>query len=162
MNKLKKISIAAALLASAGTMSMAATAGPNHHGNKGHQKVHLYKKLELTDEQKAQVKAGKEQRRAQMKQTKEQMRALKKEMNQLMQAQVLDRNQLRTLLQRQANLKLEKMSQKHAAAQEFNAILTEKQRAKLKEMKANMKERRAMIREKREKRRQARKERQAD
>lgn len=157
MNKLKKVSIAAALLASAGTMSMAAMAGPgqNHNGYKGHNKNHLYQKLNITEEQKAQIRAGKQQRQAQMKQTKKELRAVKKEINQLMLADVLDRNQLRNLLQKQADLKLEKMTQKHAASQEFNALLTEEQRVKLDKIKANMKERRAMKREKREQRRNA-------
>ncbi len=157
MNKLKKVSIAAALLASAGAMSMTAIAGPgHHHDKKNHYKQKLYKKLELTEAQKVQIKANKEQRHAQMKVTKERMRTLKKQINEVMQQENLDQARLRSLLQQEADLKAEKMAQKHAAGREFRAMLSDEQRVKLAEFKARMKERKVMRKEKREARREAR------
>ncbi len=148
MNKLKKVSIAAALLASAGAMSMTAIAGPGHnHDKKAHYKEKLYKKLELTDAQKAQIKANKEQRHAQMKATKARMGEIKKQVHELMKQDTLDRSRLRSLLAQEADLKAEKIAQKHAAGQEFRAMLSDEQRVKLKEFKARMKEKRAAHKE---------------
>ncbi|NVJ65567.1 MAG: periplasmic heavy metal sensor [Gammaproteobacteria bacterium] len=154
MNKLKKVSIAAALLASAGAMSMSAIAGPGHqHDKKAHYKEKLYKKLELTEAQRAQIKANKEQRHAQMKASKVRMSELKKELHEVMQQDNLDRGRLRSLLAQEADLKAEKMAQKHAAGQEFRAMLTDEQRVKLKEFKARMQEKRAAHKEMRKERR---------
>lgn len=154
MNKLKKVSIAAALLASAGAMSMSAMAGPHHdHDKKMHYKQKLYKKLELTEEQKAQIKANKEARHAEMKAAKKAMMAIKKQLHKVMQAEQLDQERLSSLLQKEAAIKAKKMAQKHASAQEFKAMLTEEQRVKLAEFKAHMKEKRVKRKEMREERR---------
>ncbi|WP_251358312.1 Spy/CpxP family protein refolding chaperone [Kangiella sp. TOML190] len=147
MNKLRKVSIAAALLASAGAMSMSAVAGPMHkHHKKMHHKEHLYKKLELTEEQKAQVAANKGQRKAQLQANKARMADLNKQIREVMQQEVLDQGRLRSLLQQEADLKADKLAQKHAAGKEFRAILTDEQRVKLDEMKAHKREKRQKMR----------------
>lgn len=154
MNKMRKVSIAAALLASAGAMSLSAIAGPGHnHGNKGQHKEKMFQALELTDAQRAQMDARKVQRKASRTASKERMKNLKQQIQETMKQEQLDQGRLRGLLAQEAELKADKMAAKHASRQEFQAMLTDSQKAKFAELKEQMKDRRQQHREKRQERR---------
>lgn len=156
MNRMKKVSIAAAILAAVGTVSTVAVAGNKHHHGEKHHKSMIYKKLDLTEAQRAEIKSRKEARKASMQATKERAYALKKEIKQLMSQDSLDQGRLRDLLRQKADIEADKMANKHAAGKEFRAMLTSEQRTKLDELKAKMKERKAMRMEKRQERRESR------
>lgn len=143
MNHLKSLACKVALASSLVLAATAATAGPHHDRGEAKHKHHkmMMKKLDLTDAQKEQMKANKEANHASMKQVKQEMKVLKKELHQLMKNEQLDRSELSALLQKQAGLKADMMMQKHAAHKQMQAVLSEEQRVKLKEMRAKSKER---------------------
>ncbi len=158
MNSFSKASIAAALLATSGLISSAVIAGPEHkHEGKNHQQKMLFKKLELSEEQRAQVKAEREQQLALKKQSQEKLRNIKKEVRELMQAEVLDKSRLDTLLQQEASIKAERMAQQHASSKKFQAMLTDEQAARHAVIKEQMQAKRQLLQEQRQDRRDARK-----
>ncbi|MRX27699.1 Spy/CpxP family protein refolding chaperone [Kangiella sp. HZ709] len=158
MNSFSKASIAAALLATSGLMSSVVIAGPGHkHDSKNHQQKMLFKKLELTEEQRAQVKVEREQKLALKKQSQEKLRNIKKEVRELMQAEVLDKSRLDTLLQQEAAVKAARMAQQHESSKRFKAMLTDEQAARHAVIKEQRQAKRQLIKEQRQDRKDARK-----
>lgn len=143
MKSLKATVLGTAIVMGLGLSSFAVSAGEHRYDRDSRSKHHkmMMHKLDLTDSQKEQLKAFKETKRESMRSVRAEMKALKKELRQLMQSEELDRGQLANVLQRQASVKAEMMVQKHAAHKNMRSILTDEQRAKMKELREKAQER---------------------
>ena len=124
------------------------------HGKRGgrHMMKRMMKKLDLTDDQKAQVKQMRETQKAENQVLRDQMKQLREDMKSL------DRNDATAVAQiatRKGELSQQMFIAKNNARLAFEAILTEEQKAKLAEMKAKREARRAERMKKREERKAA-------
>lgn len=129
------------------------------HGgmHKGHSAEHhqmMMDKLGVNDEQRAQMDKLHQERMQAVKAHKKQMHELKQQKHELMQQDTLDKAKLQSNLRKQADIKAEMMAGKHQHHQEVNKVLSEEQRAKMKEMKAQMYQKREHKHEKANQRKQ--------
>ena len=99
----------------------------------------MIKKLDLTEAQQAELKTMREAQKTQSEGLREQMKALRTEMKALDSTSADYDSQVAALADKKANIDRQKFIQRSAAQQQFEAVLTEEQRAKLKEMKENRK-----------------------
>lgn len=113
--------------------------GPHHF--KGHFFEHMAEELDLTEGQKAQLKANREAAREAHKAQRQQMRELHRQLRAAIESGA-DQATLDSLGAELGRLQVAKMQQMHKQRQQFEAILTDEQKAKLEQLKAERKERR--------------------
>lgn len=128
--------------------------GGRHGGM--HMMKRMAKKLELTDDQKAQLKTMRETRKADNQVLRDQMKQLRQDMQNL---DPTDGAAVAALATRKGALAEQMFIARNNARVAFESILTDKQKAKLAEMKAKRQARRA---ERMKKRQERRAEREAD
>lgn len=106
--------------------------GTRHHGS--HFLEHLEEELDLTEGQVAQLKVNREANRDARKAQREQMRELRKQLREAIDSGA-DQGTLDELGAQLGKLHVAKMQEMQQMRQQFEAILTEEQKAKLKQMK---------------------------
>ena len=99
----------------------------------------MIKKLELTEDQQAQLKSFQEAQKTQRDALRTQKKAIRDEMKALDKTSADYQNQVAVIADKKANIDRQSFIQRSAAQQQFESILTVEQRAKLKEMKENRK-----------------------
>lgn len=121
--------------------------GGKHQGKRGGKRGggkmmgRMIQKLELTDAQQAQLKTLQEAQKTKREALREQMKSLRTEMKALDSTSADYQNQVAALADKKANIDRQRFIQRSEAKQQFQAILTEEQRAKLAELEENRKER---------------------
>lgn len=105
--------------------------------------------LNLTDEQKAQVKQIREASKTTVKPIREQMRANRRKLQELSANGNFDAAQVQAIAAQQGNLSAQLIVERERVKSQLFQILTPEQRAQAAEMKAKMKERRQNRMEKR-------------
>lgn len=151
MNKWKALA-GSLVLGSALTTSGMVLAFPDedqgHRGHKGHHGghhkermfEHLAEKLDLTEGQKAQLKANREAGKDARKAQREEWHALRKQLREAIESGA-DQATLDSLGAELGKLEVQKMQRMHEKQVQFESILTDEQKAKLAEMKAERMER---------------------
>ncbi|SDJ58249.1 Spy/CpxP family protein refolding chaperone [Microbulbifer yueqingensis] len=115
-----------------------------HHGDKGphHERMleRMAEKLELTEEQKAQIKANHEANRAEHRKLREEMHKVREEVSEALDSGA-DQATLDELASRLGALQIEKMRQRREMHEQLKAVLTDEQKAKLEQMHSERKDR---------------------
>lgn len=133
-----------------GSMSAMAFGGKHHdgegmHGGKGMMGKHLLRGVDLTDEQKAELKTLREQKREDMKANKgefrTQMMAERQQMQQLMLADNFDEAAVRALAEKMVDQQVERRVAMMKGQHEMMSILTPEQKVQVKENMDKMAER---------------------
>ncbi|GAA4355834.1 Spy/CpxP family protein refolding chaperone [Kangiella marina] len=131
----------------AGAFAVApAQAGPNHDSHK-HAKKHdrggmyILKKLDLSDEQKAEVKSIMKNAKEQKKGLHESLKAYKQALRDLVNSPDYSEQAVRSLHAQYQSVFADKVVIKANASHQINALLTPEQQAKKAEIKAKMKAR---------------------
>ena len=122
--------------------------GRGHHNGEhrkgGHHKERMFERLaeelELTEGQKAQMKADREAGKEARKADRQAMRDLRKQLREAIDSGA-DQATLDNLGAQLGKLEVAKMQHMHQKRQQFEAILTDEQKAKLEELKAERKAR---------------------
>ena len=111
-------------------------AGKHRGGRKGggHMMKRMAKKLNLTEDQQAQIKSFREAQKTQHQSLREQMKELRTETQALDTSSADYQNQVAALADKKANLDRASFIQRNAARQQFESVLTAEQRTMLKEM----------------------------
>lgn len=146
------------ILASAVALPGAAFAGDHHgrqggeHHGKGHHMQEMFdrmaEKLELTEAQKAQLKAKRETHHDALKSLKEQKHKLRDEIREALDSGA-DQTKLDGLAAQLGAVELRMMQQHHQMHKELEAVLSDEQKAKWEQMRKEHKERRMERRERR-------------
>ena len=110
------------------------------HGD-GRMMKRMTKKLNLTDAQQAELKTLREAQKEEHKALREEMKALRTEMQALDTTSADYQSKVAVLADKKADLDRKKFIQRSEARQKFEAVLTDEQRAKYKELKAKRKSR---------------------
>ena len=114
----------------------------HHRGKRGkHMMKRMARKLGLTDEQKAEMKTLREAHREEMKPLREQRKAIRTSLEALDPAAADYDAQITVIADQQANLARQMFILKNKMKQQMSAVLTDEQRAKMKEMRAERKQR---------------------
>jgi len=121
-------------------MSAAFGGEHGHHDFKGHFFERMADELGLTEGQKAQLEANREASREARKARRQQMRDLHGKLREAVDSGV-DQATLDTLGAELGKLQVTRMQEMQRARQQFEAILTDEQKAKLEQLKAGRKER---------------------
>jgi protein CpxP len=123
-------------------VSTAVIAGDRHHGNAGHAMVDskMFKGLDLTDAQKAQVDTLLKDYRATAFNKAERF-AMHEELQQVLQSETFDEAGVRVVLEKHQAKKLEQEVAALKLQHQIRAVLTPEQKAKLDERKAKMRQR---------------------
>ncbi|NGN99204.1 CpxP family protein [Grimontia sp. S25] len=133
-----------------GSMSAMAFGGKHHggegmHGGKGMMGKHLLRGVDLTDEQKAELKTLREQKREAMKANKgefrTQMMAERQQMQELMLADNFDEAAVRALAEKMVDQQVERRVAMMKSQHEMMSILTPEQKVQVKENMDKMAER---------------------
>ncbi|CZF80217.1 CpxP family protein [Grimontia marina] len=133
-----------------GSMSAMAFGGKHHggegmHGGKGMMGKHLLRGVDLTDEQKAELKTLREQKREAMKANKgefrTQMMAERQQMQELMLADNFDEAAVRALAEKMVDQRVERRIAMVKSQHEMMSILTPEQKVQVKENMEKMAER---------------------
>lgn len=111
------------------------------HYNSERKMARIAKKLNLTEDQQAQIKSLRSAQDTERQALREEMKALRTKMRELDTTNADYAGQVVILADQQANLQRKKFIQRSEARQQFEAVLTEAQRTTLKEMKAKRKNR---------------------
>ncbi|SHE85654.1 LTXXQ motif family protein [Microbulbifer donghaiensis] len=130
--------LAGALAVPGMTMAAGGEHGPHHF--KGPMFEHLAEELNLTEGQKAQLKANREANREARKAHREEMRALHEQLREAIDSGA-DQATLDRLGAELGKLQVAKMQEMHQQQAQFEAILTDEQKVKLEQLKAERKER---------------------
>jgi Spy/CpxP family protein refolding chaperone len=111
-------------------------AGKHRGGRKGGEQMmkRMTKMLDLTEAQQAQLKTIQEAQKTQRESLREAMKSLRTEMKALDTSSDGYSNQVAALADKKANLDRQQFIQRSEARQQFESVLTEEQRAKMKEM----------------------------
>lgn len=119
--------------------------GKRGFGKRGghHRGGMMLRGLDLTDEQKAQVKAVTQASRESSKPLREQMRANRQKLQTLSESGNFDQAQVQALADEQGKLTAQMIVEKEKVKSQISAILTPEQKAKAAEMKAQFKQKRA-------------------
>ena len=132
----------------AGAFAIApAQAGPNHDSHKhakkhqGHGGMYILKKLDLSDEQKTEVKAIMKNAKEQKKGLHESLKAYKQALSDLINRTDYSEQAVRSLQAQYQSVFADKAVIKANASHQINALLTPEQQAKKAEIKAKMKAR---------------------
>ena len=141
---MKKFNLLALVLSSVllTGVSTVAIAGDRHHGHAGHAMVdgRMFKGLDLTDAQKAQVEALIKAHRATAFNKAERL-AMHEELQQVLQNETFDEAGVRVVLEKHQAKKLEQEVAALKLQHQLRAVLTPEQKAKLDERKAKMRQR---------------------
>lgn len=133
-----------------GSMSAMAFGGKHHggegmHGGKGMMGKHLLRGVDLTDEQKAELKTLREQKRESMKANKgefrTQMMADRQQVQELMLADNFDEAAVRALAEKMVDQQVERRVAMVKSQHEMMSILTPEQKVQVKENMDKMAER---------------------
>ncbi|MFI2810541.1 MULTISPECIES: Spy/CpxP family protein refolding chaperone [Microbulbifer] len=115
----------------------------NHHG-KGHHHQEMFDrmadKLELTEGQRAQLEANREAGREKRRELRKEMHELRSQVREALDSGA-DQATLDSLAAKLGALEIKKMQQRHERHEQFQAILTDEQKAKLEQMHSERKER---------------------
>ena len=114
-----------------------------HHGKRFGGEGHgfMFRALNLTDEQKAQVKQIMESSKTTVQPLREQMKANRQKLAQLSENGNFDAAQVQAIAAQQGNLSAQLIVEKEKVKAQMFQILTDEQKAKAAEMKAQMKQR---------------------
>lgn len=118
--------------------------GKHQHGKRqgGEQMMRfMAKKLDMTDAQKTQIKELRTAQKAKMQPLREQSRTLRQEMMKLDTTSADYSTQVAALADKKANIDRQSFILKSELRQQFNAVLTDEQRAKMKSMQEKRQER---------------------
>lgn len=140
---MKNWKLAVSSLALAGVLVFPA-ATMAYGGGEGHHKrgfEHIARELQLTEGQKAQLKANRDGTREARKAQREQMNELRKQIHTAIESGA-DQATVDQLGAELGKLKVQQMQNHYQMRQQFEAILTEEQKAKFEELKAERKEHR--------------------
>lgn len=149
MNYLKKSLVYLSMVALfAGAFAvMPAEAGPNHKHHKthakkhhGHHDMHILKKLDLSEEQKAQVKQIMKDAKAKKKGLYASLKEYKKSMKELVNSPNYSEQAARNLYAQYQSVFADKVVIKTNAKYQINALLTPEQQAKKAEIKEKMRQ----------------------
>lgn len=111
-------------------------------GKRGGNKVsRITKKLNLTEDQQAQIKSFREANKTQHEALRTEKQAIRTEMKALDTTSADYDSQVAVIADKKANLDRKTFIQRSTARQQFESVLTDEQRATLKEMKENRKDR---------------------
>lgn len=127
--------------------------GGHHRGGGGHGM--MLRGLDLTDEQKAQVKTITQASREASKPLHEQMKANRQKLQTLSDSGNFDQAQVQALADEQGRLTAQMIVEKEKVKSQISAILTTEQKAKAAEMKAQFKQKREERKQKRTEKRAA-------
>ncbi|QFT54158.1 Spy/CpxP family protein refolding chaperone [Microbulbifer sp. THAF38] len=144
---LSSLALAGVMAAPAATMAFGAEGG---HHKRGFE--HMARKLELTEGQKAQLKANRDSNSESRNAQRQQLQELRKEIYTALESGA-DQATLDQLGAELGKLQVQKMQNHFQMRQQFEAILTDEQKAKFEELKEQRKERRVKWREERLERR---------
>lgn len=111
-----------------------------HFGKRGARGM-MFRGLDLTDEQKAQIKQITENSRATVKPIREQMKANRQELREITAGGSFDQARVQEIAARQGSLSAQMIVEKERVKSQIFQILTPEQKAKAAEMKEKMKER---------------------
>ena len=117
-----------------------------HHGKRGGKRGHrggkgmMFRGLDLTDAQKAQVKQITQTSRENSKSVHEQMKANRQQLEAISQNGNFDAAQVQALAAQQGNLHAQMIVEQQRVKSQIYQILTPEQKAKAAEMKANFKQ----------------------
>lgn len=125
--------------------------GGHHRGGYGM----MLRGIDLTDEQKAQIKSIRQASRETVKPLREQMKANREKLQQLSESGSFDQAQVQTIAAQQGALSAQMIVEKERVKSQVYAVLTTEQKAKAAEMKAQFKQKRAERMQKRAERREA-------
>lgn len=125
--------------------------GGHHRGGHGM----MLRGLDLTDEQKAQVKTIMQSSREASKPLREQMKANRQKLQALSDSGNFDQAQVQALADEQGRLTAQMIVEKEKVKSQISAILTTEQKAKAAEMKAQFKQKREERKQKRAEKRAA-------
>lgn len=114
--------------------------GGKHFGKRGGKRggmmmKRMAKKLNLTEEQQAQIKTFREAQKEQHQALRTEQKAIRDEMKALDTSSADYQNQVAAIADKKANLDRKSFIQRSEARQQFESVLTVEQRATLKEMK---------------------------
>ncbi|WNZ55159.1 Spy/CpxP family protein refolding chaperone [Microbulbifer sp. EKSA008] len=118
----------------------AALAFGGGEGGQGRGFEYMVRQLELTEGQQAQLKANRESNREARMAQREQMIELRKELNAAIESGA-DQATLDQLGEELGKLKLQEMQNRNEMKEQFKAILTDEQKAKLEQLKSERKAR---------------------
>jgi len=110
--------------------------GPGHHKERMFE--HLAEKLDLTEGQKAQLKANREANREARKADREELHAVRQQLQDAIESGA-DQATLDTLGAKLGQMEVARMQRMHDKWVQFESILTDEQKAKLEELKAERK-----------------------
>jgi len=152
-NPISKLLVSIALLLSFIGFTTTASAGPQNRGydkmerhQKGEPRMNMKRvmrelsKVDLTDEQRTEIKALIKNGMEANQPKRQQIRTLHMQMQTLRKAETLDEQAVRDISTQIAGIKSDLLVAQHKNRQAINALLTDEQRQKLKEMKAKRKE----------------------
>lgn len=125
--------------------------GGHHRGGHGM----MLRGLDLTDEQKTQVKTIMQSSRESSKSLREQMKANRQKLQTLSDSGNFDQAQVQALADEQGKLTAQMIVEKEKVKSQISAILTPEQKAKAAEMKAQFKQKREERKQKRAEKRAA-------
>ena len=112
-----------------------ACTGNDKHCNTHHRFDKLAKELNLTTDQKAKIKAYREQVRAHLKSNYAQLRSLREQINNLVKADTIDEAKLDSLIEQVNKIRGSMLKRKVMMQHEMYTLLNEKQKAKFLELK---------------------------
>jgi protein CpxP len=118
----------------------------------------MFRGLDLTDEQKAQMKAIRQANRETMKPIREQMKANREKLQQLSAGGNFDAAQVQAIAAQQGSLSAQMIVERERVKSQMFNILTPEQKAKAAEMKAQFQQKRLERMQKRMERRNAKKQ----
>ncbi len=117
----------------------------------------MFRGLDLTDEQKAQMKAIRQASRETMKPIREQMKANRQKLQTLSESGTFDEAQVQAIAAQQGALSAQMIVEKERVKSQIFNLLTPEQKAKAAEMKAQFQQKRQERMQKRQERRNAKK-----
>lgn len=129
-----------------------------HHRGGGMRGGMMLRGLDLTDEQKAQVKTIMQASKETSKPIREQMKANREKLQTLSDSGNFDQAQVQAIANQQGALSAQMIVEKEKVKSQINALLTPEQKAKAAEMKAQFKQKREERKQKRAERRAAKAE----
>jgi len=116
--------------------------GGHHRGGGGGGRGMMLRGIDLTDDQKAQVKTIMQSSRESSKPLREQMKANRQKLQTLSDSGNFDQAQVQALADEQGRLTAQMIVEKEKVKSQISAILTTEQKAKAAEMKAQFKQKR--------------------
>jgi len=113
----------------------------HYEHSKGHRRHNFFKELNLTDAQKQQVKAIREEERAKMKPLAQQLKTGRDQLNALRKSGSFDEAKVRSIAKGQADIQAELTVARERMESRIYALLTPEQRAKAEKMRESRRKR---------------------